>query len=191
MGFLGAIFDITEKRKLERALADLAATDELTRLPNRREGLAQLEFLHKDSLRKKRPYSVAVIDIDHFKKLNDQYGRACGDIVLQAFAVLAKRALRGRDVCFRYGGEEFVILLPETTLAEGHRVVERLRRDWGESELTLPGGRAVQVTFSVGLAQFSMSGVTFDAVVKAADMALYEAKNNGRNQTVCAPNPDA
>ena len=183
-GFLGAIFDITEKKKLELALAQLAATDELTGLPNRRDGMTRLEILHKDSERKKRPYCIAMVDIDHFKLLNDQYGHPCGDFVLRLFADLAKHLLRSSDICFRYGGEEFVILLPETELDEGFAVVERLRQTWAGNQLTLLEGQAINSTLSIGLTQYSPNCVSHEQLLQASDQALYDAKNSGRNRTV-------
>ena len=183
-GFLGAIFDITEKKELELALAQLAATDELTGLPNRRDGMARLEILHKDSERKKRPYCIAMVDIDHFKQLNDQYGHPCGDLVLRLFADLAKHILRSSDLCFRYGGEEFVVLLPETELNEGFKVVERLRQTWASNRLTLSEGQPINSTISIGLTQYPPNRVSFEQLLQTSDQALYDAKNSGRNRTV-------
>jgi diguanylate cyclase (GGDEF)-like protein/PAS domain S-box-containing protein len=184
-GFLGAIFDITEKKRLECALVDLASTDELTGLINRREGMTRLEILHKDSERKNRPYCLAIADIDHFKRLNDQYGHVNGDQVLKAFSGLVKKILRSGDICFRYGGEEFVILLPETKLEDGHSVLERLRQTWAAMRLTLSDGQTLQSTVSIGLIQHPTNYIEFKNLIHACDGALYEAKNNGRNRIVC------
>lgn len=186
LGFLGAIFDITEKKQLECALADLAATDELTGLPNRREGMARLDVLHKFSVRKKRPYCIAMVDIDHFKRFNDHYGHANGDLVLKFFAEMAQKTLRCNDICFRYGGEEFVILLAETGMEDGRVVVERLRQALAEARLTLSDGQAIQATVSIGLVQYPSDSTTYEQLIQASDKALYDAKNGGRNRTVCA-----
>jgi PAS domain S-box-containing protein len=102
LGFLGAIFDITEEERLESALTRLASTDELTGLPNRREGMKRIEALHTFSERKKRPYCVAILDLGHFKSLNDRYGHTSGDLVLQAFSTMVRGTLRSSDLCFRY-----------------------------------------------------------------------------------------
>jgi len=184
-GFLGAIFDITEKKRLENELSQLADTDELTGLPNRRNGMRKLEILHEDGKRKKRAYCIAMIDIDHFKQLNDQYGHSNGDLVLREFADLTKRTLRSGDVCFRYGGEEFITLLPETELDKGLIVVERLRKAWERNLLPLPEGQLVCSTISIGLAQLHADCITVEQIFQASDKALYAAKNSGRNRTVC------
>lgn len=185
-GFLGAIFDITEKKELEYALARQAAVDELTGLPNRRDGMAKLEILHKDSERKKRPYCIAMIDIDHFKRINDLYGHNNGDIVLKVFSNLVRTTFRSSDICFRYGGEEFVVLLPETDLDDGFTVVERLRQTWACKQLTLSDCQSVYSTVSIGLTQYlANNDISFEQLLKASDKALYDAKNGGRNRTVC------
>ncbi len=185
-GFLGALFDITEKKALESALQKIAATDDLTGLPNRRDGMVRFNILHNDSKRKNRPYCVAMIDIDNFKKLNDQYGHANGDLVLKAFSDLTTRTLRCSDVCFRYGGEEFILLLPETARETGYKIVERLRKTWAEMPLLLPGFPSVRATISIGLAQYPSDGNSLDHLIQASDRALYGAKNGGRNRTVRA-----
>lgn len=174
-GFLGAIFDITEKKKLEYALAQQAASDELTGLPNRREGMTRLEIFHKDSERKNQLYCIAMGDIDHFKQVNDLYGHNNGDLVLKA-------SIRSSHVCFRYGGEEFVVLLPETSLEDGFDVVERLRQAWSCTEISLYNCQLIHSTVSFGLVQFP---TTYEQLLPASDKALYDAKNSGRNKTVC------
>ena len=184
-GFLGAIFDITEKKDLEYALAKQAAVDELTDLSNRRDGMAKLEILHKDSKKKNRPYCIAMIDIDHFKLINDQYGHNNGDIALKAFSDLTKKLLRSSDICFRYGGDEFVILLPETGLDDGFTVVERLRQAFDCNQLTFPDGRSVHSTVSIGLTQYTADSISLEQLLRASDKALYDAKNTGRNKTAC------
>lgn len=183
-GFLGAIFDITEEKKLEQELAKLATVDELTGLPNRRDGMLKLEVLHKDSERKKHPYCIAMIDLDHFKKINDLYGHNNGDIVLKEFSKLAKSMLRSRDVCFRYGGEEFVILLPETELSDAFDAVECLRQAWDCKQLILPDCQPIHSTVSIGLIQYPINCVSWEQLLKESDKALYDAKNSGRNCTV-------
>ncbi|NIY90936.1 sensor domain-containing diguanylate cyclase [Vibrio diazotrophicus] len=184
-GLLGVAFDITERKRLEYSLADLASTDELTGLPNRREGMSRLEVMHKASERKDRPYCIAMVDIDHFKKVNDQYGHSVGDLVLKEFASLAKTILRINDVCFRYGGEEFVILLPETNLSDGLNVVERFRQTWATSPLNLLESQIIHSTASIGLVQYQGNNVAFERLIQLCDQALYDAKNGGRNCTVC------
>jgi diguanylate cyclase (GGDEF)-like protein len=146
--------------------------------------MAKLEGLHKYCERKKQSYCIAMIDLDHFKRLNDLTGHTNGDLVLKAFANLAKNVLRSSDVCFRYGGEEFVILLPGTELDDGFTVVERLRKAWAESQLTLPDGQSVHSTVSIGITQYVTNCISFEQMLQASDKALYDAKNAGRNCTV-------
>jgi len=183
-GFLGAIFDLTAQKQMEKTLAQLAVTDELTGLPNRRDGMKKLDALHKASEQANKPYCIAMVDIDNFKTINDQYGHVGGDYVLNAFANFAQRALRSSDVCFRYGGEEFVILLPDADLEKGFIVVERLRRTWASNSLALSAFQHVHSTVSIGLAQTTSSGSSVEQMLRVSDQALYAAKNGGRNRTV-------
>lgn len=184
-GFLGAIFDITEKIELECTLAKLAVIDELTGLTNRRDGFAKLEAIHEDSERKKQPYCIAMIDIDSFKQINDQYGHHNGDIVLKEFADLMQKVLRRNDACFRYGGEEFVVILPETELNDGFAVVERLRKSWANKSVPLSNFQAVRSTISIGISQYDLSTISYKQLLQISDKALYLAKNGGRNCSVC------
>lgn len=184
-GLLGAIFDITDKKQLETALVQLAVTDELTGLPNRRDGMEKMRILHAESERQKRPYCIAMIDIDCFKQINDQYGHSEGDFIINTFANMVKNTLRASDVCFRYGGEEFVVLLPDTELEAGFFVVERLRQAWAQTLLTLTDGQSVCSTVSIGLAQYYAGAFSEEQILLASDKALYVAKNDGRNRTVC------
>jgi PAS domain S-box/diguanylate cyclase (GGDEF) domain len=184
-GFLGAIFDITEKKELECALEKLAVIDELTDLTNRRDGMAKLEALHEESERKKQPYCIAMIDLDGFKQINDQYGHHTGDTVLKEFADLTKKFLRRNDVCFRYGGEEFVMLLPETELNDGFAVVERLRKAWTNKKVALSKSQFLHSTISIGIAQYDTSSISYMQLLQISDKALYLAKNGGKNCSVC------
>lgn len=184
-GFLGVIFDITEKKKLECALEKLAVIDELTGLTNRRDGMSKLESLHEDSERNKRPYCLAMIDIDNFKQINDQYGHHNGDLVLKEFADLTKKLLRLNDVCFRYGGEEFVITLPETELSDGFAVVERLRKTWAKKRVELSDSLQLHSTLSIGITQYDTSRISYKQLLQISDKALYLAKNGGKNCSVC------
>ena len=181
-GLIGVVFDITDKKKLESELRSCSITDELTGLYNRREGFSQLEGIHNISERKGHPYCIATIDIDHFKKINDQYGHACGDYVLKFFSFFLKNKLRISDICFRYGGEEFIILLPETGIDEGFIVVERLRNQWERTVLEW-SNYSFTSTISVGLSQ-SSPGVSSKQVLSSSDEAMYKAKNSGRNMTL-------
>jgi diguanylate cyclase (GGDEF)-like protein/PAS domain S-box-containing protein len=178
-GFLGVIFDITENKKL-------ATIDELTGLPNRRDGMAKLEILHKESVRKKRPYCLVMTDLDYFKQINDNYGHQKGDIVLREFANVTRSILRSSDICFRYGGEEFIILLPETKLEDGLVVVDRLRKAWSNNFVAVNNHQIIHSTISSGLVQYPKNGMSFEQLIKESDKALYEAKNGGRDCIVCS-----
>lgn len=184
-GFLGAIIDITEKKELENTLATFAVLDELTGLSNRRDGMSKLEALHEDSTTKKSPYCIAMVDIDFFKQINDQHGHHIGDFVLKEFADTVKNILRRNDVCFRYGGEEFVLILPKTELNDGFAVVERLRKTWAAKQLEPSDYQSLRSTISIGIAQYDLSSITYKQLLQMSDKALYLAKNGGKNCSVC------
>ena len=164
-------------------LEALATTDPLTELPNHR---ALLETLEKEVARARRyghPLSILFFDGDHFKRVNDTYGHSVGDAVLQELASRGKSILRGGDTLGRYGGEEFMVLLPETDLAHAHEVAERLRVSIATQPLVeglVEGGH--HVTISIGIATFPIDGKIASDVVEKADQAMYWAKRLGRNQ---------
>ncbi|MGI9132670.1 MAG: diguanylate cyclase, partial [Rhodoferax sp.] len=176
-----------QKRELRFALernASLARQDELTSLPNRRHATEMMEYESRRAQRNKLPPSVCMVDIDHFKRINDTYGHAAGDAVLRTLASHAVAALRGPDILARWGGEEFILIMPETSLDEAFQVVERLRqvlahtRVWQERP-------ELQITFSAGIAVLQETETIRDTVLRA-DAALYRAKQQGRNRTVSA-----
>lgn len=179
-GSAALLRDITEEKKLEDQLRNLSITDELTALLNRRRFD---ELLQEEMLRSKR-YKIALgiilVDVDHFKRFNDQYGHDQGDRVLQAVAKTLRQSARDVDIVARYGGEEFILLLPNTNYPGANHVAERLRR--AVEELLVDG---LQVTISLGTAMYPVpiDGEVKD-LVKVADQALYEAKHRGRNR-VC------
>lgn len=125
-------------------------------------------------------YSAVMIDIDKFKVVNDTYGHDAGDLVLHQFAQFLKDSVRDQDLVVRWGGEEFVVCLPDTGIQEGYKLIDRLRLKWGERRITLEDGREISCTFSAGIAEWPNSW----EVLEEADKKLYEAKNKGRNQ-VC------
>ncbi len=175
--------ELEEKRQ---ALLTLSRTDGLTGLINRRhleERLAQ-EFARAQ--RYQAPLSCLLLDIDHFKRFNDTWGHPFGDVVLREVASVAKKALRDVDVLARYGGEELLALLPETSPEEAWRAAERVRLGVEALSLTCEnadGRHDVRCTASIGVATFPGDGVkTQQALVSAADECLYAAKANGRNQ---------
>ncbi len=173
IGALDTWLDITAERELARA----ALTDSLTGLANRRlaEMAAGREVARAH--RSNRALSFLIVDIDHFKRVNDSLGHAAGDTVIRGVAALVERALRSSDVAARWGGEEFLAILPEADRAQARMVAERLRASVDAASL-LPG---LHVTVSVGSAQWNV-GERAETTVGRADAALYEAKNGGRNR---------
>jgi diguanylate cyclase (GGDEF)-like protein len=164
-------------------LETLAAVDWLTGLYNRRhfETLARAELARCQ--RYLRPLSVLILDIDHFKAVNDRYGHAAGDRVLQAVAAICQATKRDADVVARVGGEEFAIMLPETTDAAAVQFAERLRRQLHDHAPMLENGK-LPVTISIGVAAATAATSGVDALMSCADEALYEAKRSGRDR-VC------
>jgi diguanylate cyclase (GGDEF)-like protein/PAS domain S-box-containing protein len=170
--------DITEEKRLEEELRRLAVTDPLTGLYNRRHLAEALDKEFERSRRHQLPLSVLMCDVDHFKHFNDQHGHECGDHVLQMVARHLTAALRAHDLPCRYGGEEFLAVLPSTTPAGAYSVAERLRRDIAASQVD-----GLHITVSIGVASFP--GVAADSpqtLIDAADRALYDAKEAGRDR---------
>jgi diguanylate cyclase (GGDEF)-like protein len=169
----------------KRRLRAMALTDELTRLPNRRHLFALAEGELERSRRLGLPLSVAALDIDHFKRVNDRFGHAAGDAVLQRVASACRLALRTNDVLGRIGGEEFLALLPATSTQEGFAVAERLRAAVEAIDLSdLEAG--LRATISIGIAEYQGSEETVARLSARADELLYVAKQNGRNRVVSA-----
>ncbi|MCY1290687.1 diguanylate cyclase (GGDEF) domain protein [compost metagenome] len=165
-------------RGMMRQLEDLVATDELTGLFNRRHFL-RLAEREQVAMEPGQRHGLALIDLDHFKRINDQHGHAAGDRVLQTFAAVARACLRDGDILARYGGEEFVLLLPNTDADQFTACCERLREAFAGAE---PVGVAVaQLSLSVGMTLLG-DGDDLDDALHRADQALYSAKRNGRNR---------
>ena len=177
----GVSRDISERKRLEAELQQQAVTDVLTGLHNRRYFLqaAQTELLR--TVRHSHPLSVILLDLDHFKVVNDSYGHAAGDRVLVFFACICQETIRTSDVVARLGGDEFALLLPETTLERACQVAERLRRLLASRTLEW-GGISVSITFTAGVACSDMGAETVDELLIRADQALYRAKESGRNR---------
>lgn len=159
-------------------LRTLASTDVLTGLPNRRAMLDVLERTVALSQRSGRPVSVALIDVDHFKAVNDRFGHAGGDAVLSQLGELMRTQLRASDVLARWGGEEFLLCAPDTSVSAAAELAERVRQ--AVSAWAFPHGEAV--TISIGLTQW-LGGDDVDSLLHRADRALYQAKARGRNRT--------
>ncbi len=168
-----------------RQLIEVALTDPLTELPNRRHGLDYLAA-ETGSSRGNRPLACLMVDIDHFKLINDEHGHAAGDAVLRQLAVRLKGASRLEDMVFRYGGEEFALLLPAADAALALGIAERIR-GLVEDEAFDFEARRLKITVSIGLAVLGEKIRGAEALIKAADAALYEAKRKGRNRVELAP----
>jgi two-component system cell cycle response regulator len=166
---------------------EMAITDPLTGLFNRRYMESHVGTLVEQAAARNKPLTVLLLDIDYFKSINDGYGHDAGDDVLREFAIRIKKSIRGIDLACRYGGEEFVVVMPETDMAVATVVAERLRRRIASEPFPLAeGARKVEVTISIGIATLRR-GESAAAVLKRADQALYRAKRDGRNRVV----PDA
>ena len=161
---------------------EMSITDALTGLHNRRYMESHLKTLVADSLRAGRKLSMLIADIDYFKLVNDTYGHDVGDMVLKEFSVRLKRNTRGVDLACRLGGEEFVIIMPDTDIARAYQIGERLRACVASENFTITEDRKIRVTASVGISTLEFAEDTTDTVFKRADLALYAAKKRGRNR---------
>jgi diguanylate cyclase (GGDEF)-like protein len=172
---------------VERQIAEMAVTDPLTGLFNRRHMNQRLREEESRSARTRTPFCAIVVDIDHFKRINDTWGHDVGDRVLKDLAQLFRNMVRTQDIVARWGGEEFLVVLPQTPLAGALEVAERLRQ---AAEATL--GRSLEgsetITLTLGVAEYAGS---IPDCLKLADTALYRGKEGGRNQVVAAPSPSA
>jgi two-component system, cell cycle response regulator len=171
-----------ELMETNRRLELLSITDGLTKLHNHRYFQDELARGFEESQRYQRPLSLAMIDIDFFKKINDTSGHAVGDDVLKAVARLYRDSTRSTDLVARYGGEEFAVMMPETTLADACTFAEKIRAQVESAAIDTQAG-PVQATVSIGVASVPHSRIhTSKELIVAADKALYRAKRNGRNQ---------
>ncbi|MEQ5816356.1 diguanylate cyclase [Marinobacter sp. NFXS11] len=177
----GIILDISDRKVLETELEQMATRDPLTGLLNRREMSRVLDEELQRARRYQRPMAVLWVDFDHFKDVNDTYGHAAGDSVLRGISRLLLGSVRSVDSIGRFGGEEFVIVLPEMDLEEAQETAERLRRKVAEEPQPLGNGEAVPLTISVGVAVYPDHGQTASTLCAAADKAMYLAKDRGRN----------
>lgn len=162
---------------------EMAVIDGLTGLHNRRYLDSHIETLFERASARKRSLSMMIIDLDRFKAINDTYGHDGGDEVLREFARRLKGNVRGIDLACRFGGEEFVIVMPETDAAIAEKVAERVRLDVERTPFII-GGNSVMLTVSIGVASMLHGSDTSQAMLRRADVALYDAKNGGRNRVV-------
>jgi diguanylate cyclase (GGDEF)-like protein len=169
---------------------DRATYDRLTGVANRQSLLAALFAEVERATRYGRPLSLAFVDIDHFKAVNDTYGHAVGDVVLRGVAQTISANLRASDMIGRYGGEEFMLILTETDIEEGAVLTEKLRTLVGRQRFAVEGAPEIAVTISIGIAGGAGNKLRMDNLVRDADAAMYSAKSLGRNQTYVFAEPD-
>ncbi|HEY9009904.1 MAG TPA: diguanylate cyclase, partial [Devosia sp.] len=162
----------------------LAVTDELTGLYNRRYFDRHLTLMLDKAREQERDMAVMLIDMDFFKSVNDTHGHDMGDAVLKEFAVRLRRNIRGVDLACRFGGEEFVVLMPDTDYRQAQNVAERVRTAVAERSFEVGRGGPLAVTVSVGVALNETEADTPEMILKRADVALYRAKREGRNRVV-------
>lgn len=167
-----------ELAKANQRISELMRTDILTDLANRRYFMEEFDKQLSIANRRKRALSIVMMDIDHFKQFNDRYGHDTGDKVLKSVGQLLKNELRKEDFPARFGGEEFIVILPETMLEEAFLVIDRIRKKLQKADLLDNG---VKVTASFGVSQYNFVE-TGPELIKHADLALYQAKETGRNR---------
>lgn len=177
--------NITERKLIELELARLAHTDMLTSLCNRRHYMELSEIELSRTARHGGPLSLLMLDIDHFKRVNDTHGHHVGDTVIQKLAAVCRDQLRDLDVIGRLGGEEFAVTMPQTDQAQAMQIAERLRRAIEAASVPLPKGLPVRFTISIGVTTLASSQTNLETLLDQADQALYRAKNSGRNR-VCS-----
>ena len=173
-----------ELRRSEMRYRELSLTDDLTGLYNARHFFRQVQAETDRALRYRTPLSLCVLDIDNFKRYNDTYGHLSGDAVLCELGRIIQKLIRESDTAYRYGGEEFILVLPATNREEAARVAERIRSTFFEHAFFPVNGTEVHVSISVGVTSF-VPGETVSDLVDRADQNMYSAKKCGRNTTVC------
>jgi two-component system cell cycle response regulator len=162
----------------------MAVTDQLTGLYNRRYFERHLNVLLGKAQEQERDLALMILDIDHFKAVNDSYGHDIGDAVLREFSARLRRNIRGVDLACRFGGEEFVVLMPDTDFAQADSVAERVRQSIAEKMFDVGAPRPLSVTVSVGVSLNESLADTPESLIKRADVALYRAKREGRNRVI-------
>jgi diguanylate cyclase (GGDEF)-like protein len=181
---LWLVNDISEMKRLESRLRNQVECDNLTGLYSRGWFIHLFEAELNRAKRYDSAVSILMIDIDLFKSINDTYGHATGDLVLQKFANICLTTMRESDICGRLGGEEFSILLPETNLEAAYIFADHLRGVIEKTDIKLPEGPVINITVSIGASSLSASQDSISTLIKRADTALYEAKNSGRNKVI-------
>jgi len=172
---------LSELEEKNRELQELAYYDPLTGLPNRRFFFEHASLIFEEVKRYEKSLSLLVIDIDHFKEINDTYGHDVGNLVLKTFAGLLRGIVRQSDICARFGGEKFVVLLPNTDLEGAKVLAERIRATVAKNPVE-HGSTIIVFTVSIGISQYRKGMQSIDELIKEADIALYRAKEGGRNR---------
>jgi len=176
--------DITERKRMEEQLKELSITDNLTGLYNHRHFYQVLASEQHRTKRYGCSFSLAMLDLDEFKEYNDRFGHASGDAVLKSFANTLQSTLRKTDAAFRYGGDEFTIILPATDTNRARLIIDRLRSKWTRTTEAQYHALETPLGFSAGIAQFPQDAETTDGLVFLADSALYFAKREGGYRAV-------
>lgn len=179
----GIVFDITEQKEMlmeleaqNLILAEMSSVDSLTKIGNHRTLMEHLKSEMALALRKKTPLTIVMFDVDDFKRINDEKGHIYGDQVLREVAQLLQKSMRKGDLVGRYGGEEFMAIFPHTTLADGKKIAERIRKTVAEHDFI----SGMRVSLSGGVWEYKTESIT--ELIHAADQQLYEAKRNGKNR---------
>lgn len=183
--FLGFLLIALTKERREAEQRTFASLDPLTGLMNRRAFMSQVERSARRRKFGREPLALLVLDLDHFKSINDRFGHDVGDRVLVAFATVAEACARPTDQLYRMGGEEFCFILPDTTLPDAIAVAERVRKAFAGNSVKTGRGSA-SATVSIGVAMTEHAGFDLELLLAAADAAVYEAKARGRNRVVVA-----
>jgi diguanylate cyclase (GGDEF)-like protein/PAS domain S-box-containing protein len=179
----GVARDVSERKQMEEQLRLLARIDGLTGAFNRRYFMDKSEEVIAMMHRYRHPASLMIADLDHFKKINDEYGHQAGDLALKAFADACRQEIREADIFGRLGGEEFSIMMPETTMQQAQILAERIRKATEVLKINI-GAKVIGVTVSIGIAELNATDTVVNTMLHRADLAMYEAKAEGRNQVV-------
>jgi len=186
IGFLLRLSNNTDQKNYEKRLTELAICDPLTGSYNRRYFYEMVHNYFHQMMRSSKPLTILMIDLDHFKSINDNFGHAKGDLALQKVAAVCRSQVRSQDIFSRHGGEEFILAMPETSLLDGMVVAERLRKSIDNLEAELDG---ISITASIGVVEASgEKDLTLDSLINRADEALYLSKNSGRNRVTAWKN---
>jgi len=172
-----------DEKDAKEMVAYLANIDPLTKSLTRRQFMNIAESEFRRFQRYRRPLSILILDADHFKQINDTYGHHAGDLTLRSLSLVAMEQKRAQDTFGRLGGEEFGLLMPETTLEQAGIVAERVRRVWDESPVNLDG-ELIHSTMSIGVAEAVESDGSLEDLLRRVDRMLYKAKESGRNRVM-------